>query len=307
MPRQSPSVTILSGGVGGARLARGIQAITEALTVIVNVGDDERIYGLDVSPDLDTVLYTMAGLEGPQGWGVAGDSHVVMGHLEPLGVDTTFRVGDRDLATHLYRTDLLRRGTPLSTVTARLAELLGVEATVLPATDDPLRTRVRVSEGGWLSFQDYFVHRGHRDEVLDIHFEGADAAKPARGVTDAITHADLVVIGPSNPPLSIWPILAVPGIADALESADRVVGVSPLFGGRALKGPADRVMRSLGLPESNAGVVAAYQGLLDELIIDIGDAAEAAELARMGMEVRVTDTRIREPDQAGRFAAWLLR
>lgn len=306
MPRQSPSVTILSGGVGGARLARGIQAITEALTVIVNVGDDERIYGLDISPDLDTVLYTMAGLEGPQGWGVAGDSHVVLGHLEPLGIDTTFRLGDRDLATQLYRTDLLRRGTPLSSVTARLAELLGVGATVLPATDDELRTRVKVEEG-WLSFQEYFVDRGHQDEVLDVRFEGANGAKPARGVTDAITEADVVVIGPSNPPLSIWPILAVPGIADALESADRVVGVSPLFGGRALKGPADRVMRSLGLPESNAGVVAAYQGLLDELVIDIGDAAEAAELARMGMEVRVTDTRIREPDQAGRFAAWLLR
>ncbi|MGH9051573.1 MAG: 2-phospho-L-lactate transferase [Acidimicrobiia bacterium] len=300
-------MVLLSGGVGGARLGRGLAGLLgRALTVVVNVGDDDLIHGLEVSPDLDTVLYTLARWEGPHGWGVAGDSFQVMGHLAALGSDTSFRIGDRDLATNLRRTDLLRRGAPLSAVTARLAEALGVTARVLPATDDRLRTRVQTADGIWRSFQEYFVRRGHQDEVRDVRFPGASSAKPAPGVTEAIERAALVVVGPSNPPLSVWPILAVAGVGEALVRAPRLVGVSPLVGGKAVKGPADRVLRSLGFPAGNAGVIAAYDGLLHELWIDESDRAEQAALEELGCRIRVAPTRIADPGDAEALAARLL-
>lgn len=289
-------------------MARGLAAALPpaALTVVVNVGDDEEIYGLAVCPDLDTVAYTLAGREGPPGWGVAGDTFTVMGQLGALGVDTHFRVGDADLATNLARTAALRSGEALSAVTARLAAALGLSCLLLPATDDCLRTRLRTVAGEWLSFQEYFVLRGHRDEVAGVSFDGARSAEPAPGVLEALQAAAAVVVGPSNPPLSIWPILAVPGIRDAVADAPRVIAVSPLFGGKALKGPADRVMAALGLPAGNAGVLAAYDGLLTDLVVDQGDAADVAALGGAGVRLHAADTRIAEPAAAARFSRWLL-
>lgn len=299
-------VTLLSGGVGGARAARGFAAVLEPeeLTVIVNVGDDERVHGVHVSADLDTVLYTLAGVEGPQGWGRADDTFAVMEALDRLGVDTTFRLGDADLATCLARTQALDSGEILSTIGDRMARALGVRHRVLPASDDPLRTRVRVAADEWVPFQEYFVIRGHRDDVEEVEFEGADIAKPAPGVIEAIEGADLVVIAPSNPPLSIWPILSIREIHDAVLAAPRVVAVSPLFGGKALKGPADRVMASLGLPAGTAGVLTAYRALLSDLIIDQGDAAEKIESGEV--KIHPMDTRIADPDAAARFATEVL-
>ena len=299
-------VTLLSGGVGGARAARGFGRVLDPgeLTVIVNVGDDDRIHGVHVSADLDTVVYTIAGVEGPEGWGRDGDAFAVMEALDALGVDTTFRIGDWDLATCLARTAALDSGDPLSAITARIAASLGVEHRVIPATDDHLRTRVRSSGGEWMAFQEYFVMRGHEDDVDEIEFEGAEHATPAPGVVAAIEDADLVVIAPSNPPLSIWPILAIREIHDAVLAHPRVIAVSPLFGGKALKGPADRVMATLGLPAGTAGVLAAYRALLSDLIVDTGDAAENVDAG--SVTVHALDTRIAEPDAAERFARKIL-
>ncbi len=299
--------TLLAGGVGGARLARGLAAILpdEDLTIVVNVGDDERIYGVHVAADLDTVTYTLAGIEGPLGWGIVDDTFNVMAGLETLEVDTSFRLGDRDLALCLRRTQMLDDGVPLSMVTDKIRSALGVGPTILPATDDELRTRINTVEAGWMAFQDYFVRRGHRDEVIGLEFAGSSEALPAPGVIEAITAADTLLVAPSNPPLSIHPILAISGIRQAVASAPKVIAVSPLFGGKALKGPADRVMASIGLPAGNAGVLAAYSGLISDLVIDTADAADADTLAG---EVRIhsTDTRFTQAEPATRFARWLL-
>ena len=300
------TVALLSGGVGGARMARGLASVLgpHHPTIVVNVGDDEDIYGLHVSPDVDTVMYTLAGVEGPEGWGTAGDTFRVMESLAALEMDTTFRIGDRDLAVNLARTGALRAGEPLSTVTAHICRRHGVGQPLLPATDDRLRTMVEIAGGRRLTFQEYFVFRAHRDRVAALHFEGAVGARPGPGVLESIAGADLVVIAPSNPPLSIWPILAIPGIRDALAAA-RVVAVSPLFGGKALKGPADRVMAALGLPPGNGGVIAAYEGLLDLLIVDTADEPGMIS-AKDGPRVVAADTRIAEPRDAARFSEWLL-
>ena len=292
-------VALLSGGVGGARLARGFEHLEDVeSTVVVNVGDDDTFYGWSVSPDVDTVLYTLAGLEGPHGWGRAGDTSVLMDHLAGLGVDTRFRIGDADAALNLYRTMRLRDGDPLHAVTSDLAAMMGVRSTVIPATDDRLRTEVRTGPGHWMSFQEYFVLRGHRDDVAEVRFAGEATARPAPGVLEAIADADAVVIAPSNPPLSVWPILAVRGIATVVRDARRVMAVSPLFGGRALKGPADRVLTSLGFPPGNAGVVAAYPGLIGDLFIDSTDQADVPALTGSGLSVHAGSTRIAEVEQA---------
>ena len=299
-------MTLLSGGVGGARAARGFAAVLDPadLTVIVNVGDDDRVHGVHVSADVDTVVYTLAGIEGPNGWGRAGDTLTVMGALEGLGADTTFRLGDLDLATCLARTEALAAGEALSAVTARIAAALGARHRVIPATDDRLRTRVRSTGGEWIPFQEYFVLRGHQDSVDEIEFDGSEQAKPAPGVIEAIGDADLVVIAPSNPPLSIWPILAIREIHDAVLAHPRVIAVSPLFGGKALKGPADRVMASLRLPPGTAGVLAAYRALLDDLIVDKGDADEEVDAG--SVRIHALDTRIADPARAARFAREVL-
>jgi LPPG:FO 2-phospho-L-lactate transferase len=276
----------LSGGVGGARLARGLAALGEVeLTVVVNVGDDADNHGFSISPDLDTVIYTLAGVEGINGWGRRDDTFAFNDELARFGVDNTFMLGDRDLALKSYRTQAIAGGSSLSEVTAAVSTAFGVGATVIPATDDRLRTKIRIPSG-WLSFQEYFVARRHSDEVLELRFEGAEDASPAPGVLRAIGDADRVIIGPSNPPLSIWPIMAVPGVREAVQRHGSVLAVSPLIGGAALRGPADRVLQSLGLPAGNRGVAAAYDGLIDQLVIDNQDRADAEVIE----EVRVTAT-----------------
>lgn len=300
-------VTLLSGGVGGARAARGFAATLDPgdLTVVVNVGDDDRIHGVHVSADIDTVVYTLAGREGPHGWGLAGDTFTTMDRLAALGLDTTFRIGDADLAICLARTAALDAGEPLSTVTARNAAAFGVRHAIVPVTDDLIRTRLRNTAGRWLAFQEYFVLRRQRDDVAEVRYEGADRAAPAPGVLDAIAGAELVVIAPSNPPLSVWPILAVPGVRRAVADAERVVAISPLFGGKALKGPADRVMASLGLPPGNAGVLAAYPDLLTDLVVDRGDATDVRTLED-SVSLHAVDTRISHRDAAARLASFIM-
>ena len=298
-------VVELSGGVGGARLARGLAALPNVdLTVVVNVGDDASNHGLYICPDLDTVVYTMAGVEGPLGWGRADDTFELNEELARFGVDNTFRLGDRDLALKLFRTFSIGRGESLSSVTEQVARSFGLTPRVTPVTDDVLRTRVRVPDG-WLTFQDYFVIRRHEDEVLDLRFEGADTARSAPGVIEAISDADLVVIGPSNPPLSIWPMLAVAELRETISSHRAVTAVSPLIGGKTIKGPADRVMKSLGLPAGSQGVAAAYEGLIDRLVIDEADGDDAASMED-DVEILVTDTLITAPQAAARLAAELV-
>jgi LPPG:FO 2-phospho-L-lactate transferase len=297
-------VVELSGGVGGARMARGLTAVPDVdLTVVVNVGDDAANHGLHVSPDLDTVIYTLAGIEGPFGWGRDGDTFSLNDELARFGVDNTFQLGDRDLALKLFRTNEIANGSTLSLVTGHIARSFEVGCRVLPATDESLRTMVRIDDG-WVSFQEYFVTRRNQDEVLELEFAGAGAAQPAPGVVEAISNSDLVVIGPSNPPLSIWPILALAEIRAAVQAHPSVTAVSPLIGGKTIKGPADRVMASLGLPPGTAGVAAAYEGLIDRLVIDTADHDDARSIE--GIDVVTTDILIKEPAAAARLATELV-
>ena len=304
----NPFAVLLAGGVGGARTARSLRTRFTAaqVTVVGNVGDDDHIYGVPVSADLDTLVYTLAGIEGPEGWGIRGDTFTVMHHLASLGVDTSFRLGDRDLSVCLLRSQWLTSGGTLSDATASIRAILGVDTEVLPASDDMIRTRIRTAEGSWLSFQEYFVGRGHRDEVAEIEYSGAEHAGPAPGVIEAIEAAHIVVIAPSNPPLSIRPILEVRTIERAVAAHHRVVAISPFFGGKPLKGPADRVMASLGYPSGNAGVVAAYDGIITDLVVDARDAADADELSA-AVTVHVTDTYLTSHDASQRFGRWFER
>ncbi|MEV0892046.1 2-phospho-L-lactate transferase [Promicromonospora sp. NPDC050262] len=309
------NVTLLAGGVGGARLAHGLDLAlgaaptgkpASALTVVVNVGDDTELHGLDISPDIDTVLYTLAELNDEErGWGLRGESYATLTALKDLGEDTWFTLGDRDLATHIVRTARLRRGEPLSAVTAHLAASMGVRPRVLPATDDRLATLVDTPSGR-LGFQEYFVGRQHADAVLGLHFDGADAARPAPGVLGALA-AELVVLAPSNPFLSIEPLLAVPGVRQALTDAPgRRVAVSPIVGGQAIKGPAAQILESLGHEVSALGVARIYAGLVDVMVIDERDANLAGAVADLGLTVHVTDTIMGGPPGRERLARELL-
>ena len=282
-------------------MARGFASSQHAeLTVVVNVADDETIYGLHVSPDIDTVLYTLAGVQGPHGWGRADETWTVMDQLSAFPVDTSFRLGDRDLATNLFRTARLREGVPLSEITEDMARVLGVQIPVLPASDDRIRTEVRIAGGDWLDFQTYFVFRRHADEVTDVRFDGIEDASPAPGVVEGVLGADAVLLGPSNPILSVWPIVRIPGISEAIARARRVALVSPLIGGAAVKGPAVQVLQGLGYPATTRGVLDAYRGMVTDVIVDHADAEEAGELD--GIRVHVTDTRIADPSAAERLA-----
>jgi LPPG:FO 2-phospho-L-lactate transferase len=265
-------VALLSGGVGGARFARGLVAAAgaENVTVIGNVGDDVEVLGLHVSPDLDSIVYALAGLNDEErGWGRAGETWEALATVSALGGEDWFRLGDRDLGLHLVRTQALRNGEPLSAVTHRIARALGIVTPVLPATDDRLRTWID-TPAGTFPFQEWFVRRGHRDEVDAVRFEGD--ADPAPGVLAALAAADTIVIAPSNPYVSIWPILAVPPIRSALESRRvRAVAVSPLVGGRAVKGPADRMLAGMAGGTTPAHVAGCYEGLIDALVVDESD------------------------------------
>ncbi len=290
-------ITVLAGGVGAARFLRGlIDAVDPAsVTVIGNTADDDEFLGLHVSPDLDTVVYTLADVVNPEtGWGLANDTYAALEQAKRLGEDAWFLLGDKDLATHLRRTRLLHEGRTLSEATAEIARAFGLACTLLPMSDDPVRTMVTTDDGE-LSFQEYFVRRRQQDEVRALRFEGADAARPAPGVLDAIAGAEAVIIAPSNPLVSIGPILAVPGIRDALrDTAAPVAAISPIIGGRALKGPADRMLTSLGHESSAVGVARFYGGLLDVLVLDREDEALAPEVEAFGVRTLVTDTIMRD-------------
>ena len=291
-------VAVLSGGVGGARFVRGLAETLDPadVTVIGNVGDDLEVLGLHVSPDLDSILYALAGLNDEErGWGRSGETWQALETVTALGGEDWFRLGDRDLGLHLVRTQALRAGEPLSAVTARLAAALGVRTRILPATDARLRTLVETA-AGVLEFQDWFVARGHRDEPDGFRFRGAEDAAPAPGVIEALEMAELLLIAPSNPHVSIWPILAVAEIRAAL--ADRrvpCIAVSPLVGGRAVKGPADRMLARLAGGTSPAHVAGCYEGLIDALVVDEADADDLD-----GLEVRPIVTRTLMTDAGAR-------
>ena len=270
---------MLAGGLGGSRCVDAIAraAGPEQVTAIGNVGDDLEMWDLHVSPDLDTIMYTLAGLlDEERGWGVRGDTYQAMAVAERAGRETWFTLGDQDAGLHMLRTRMLRKGEPLSTVTQKLAEGLEVGVRLLPATDDRLRTKIQTADGE-LDFQEWFVRRRHADRVDGVRFEGAEESRPAPGVVEAITEADVVVIAPSNPFVSIRPILAVPGIEEALR-ARRVAAVSPLVGGKALRGPLAEMMASLGHEPGAAGVRALYGDLVSVFVLDREDSALADEV-----------------------------
>lgn len=304
-------VVELAGGVGGAKLAEGLQAIVgRGLTVIVNTADDTERHGLLVCPDHDTVLYTLAGLENPElGWGLAGDTWATMAALERYGEEGWFRLGDRDLATHIVRTERLRHGQRLTDVLGQLQGSLGIAATILPMTDAPVRTRVRTDDG-WLAFQDYFVRLRQDPEVREVAFAGIEAARPTAEVTAAIEAAEVIVIAPSNPIVSVGPILAVPGMAELLAAARRrgtaIVAVSGIIGGRALKGPADRMLASLGHEPTALGVARGYAGLIDAFILDTVDGDLAPAVEALGIRAVVGDSIMTDDASRARLAAAVL-
>jgi LPPG:FO 2-phospho-L-lactate transferase len=287
-------VVELAGGVGGARLAHGLQSELGAdLTVIVNTADDVELHGLLVCPDHDTVLYTLAGIEGPFGWGIAGDTSAAMAQLGAYGEETWFGLGDRDLAAHIVRTARLRAGARLTEVNLGLQRSLGLAATILAMSDDPVRTEVRTADG-WLEFQDYFVRRRQEPDVLEVRFRGIETARPTLDVERAIEAARVIVIAPSNPIVSVGPILAVAGVRAAIERARAtgtpVVAVSGIIGGRALKGPADRMLGSLGHESSALGVARLYASLATGFVLDPVDAGLVPEIEGLGLRTLVTDT-----------------
>ncbi len=303
-------ITALAGGVGAARLLRGLVRVVPPaeVTAVVNTGDDTVLHGLVICPDLDTVTYTLAGLnDDGRGWGLAGETWTVMDALDRLGGETWFRLGDRDLATHLYRTQRLADGATLSRVTREITAALGIGARLLPMSDDAVRTRVTLVGGPEISFQEYFVRRQHAVAVESVRFEGAERSTPAPGVLDSLTSGDVVVICPSNPVVSIGPLLAVPGIADALRRRRaRVVAVSPIVAGVALKGPADRLMTELGEEPSVVGVGRMYAEVAGTLVVDESDAALAAEVEALGIRCVVAPTVMRSVDDAERLSTTVL-
>lgn len=283
---RSRRVVALAGGVGGAKLADGLAQTlpADSLVVVVNIGDDFEHLGLSICPDLDTVCYNLAGLENPEtGWGRAGESWHALEVLQKLGGETWFSLGDYDLGLHLARTHWLAQGIPLSEVTARITRGFGLQVRVLPASDKPVPTLVQTASG-WLPFQEYFVHQRCEPAVLGFAFQGIETTRPAPGVLEAIAAADLVVICPSNPWVSIDPILYLPGIKPALEMV-KVVAVSPIIGGRVIKGPAAKMYAEMGIEPSALAVARHYVGLLDGFVVDEEDDPLVDEIAALGMQV----------------------
>jgi LPPG:FO 2-phospho-L-lactate transferase len=312
-------VVELAGGVGGAKLAEGLATHLGAdLTVVVNTGDDLELHGLSIWPDHDTVTYTLAGLDDEvRGWGLRHETWTVMEGLWALGDASWFRLGDRDLATHIWRTDRLRTGARPTDVARELAAALRIVPTILPMTDQPVRTEV-LTDDGWLEFQEYFVHRHQEPEVREVRFRGIDDARPTPEVLAAIEAADVIVIAPSNPVVSIGPILALPGLTEAIQArragqradaglAPSVVAVSGIIGGKALKGPADRMLASLGEVSSAIGVAERYRDLISHFVMDDIDAALLAEVEVLGIETLVTDTIMRDDAGRARLAGEILQ
>ena len=286
-------ITALAGGVGAARFLTGLVKLVneEDLTVIVNTGDDIEMFGLHISPDIDIVTYTLAGIVNEEkGWGLKGDSFECLEMLKRFNVDAWFNLGDRDLATHIFRTSQLKKGFKLTEVTAKISQSLGVKARVLPMTDDKFETRVKIDEGT-IHFQEYMVKRGAKDRVLGVEFVGAKEAKPAIGVLDSIKNSELVIVCPSNPVVSIGTILAVDGVRDALkDSHARKIAISPLIAGAPIKGPADKLLRGLGLEVSAYSVAKLYCDFLDTFVLDVTDASQKSRIEELGLKVKVTNT-----------------
>jgi LPPG:FO 2-phospho-L-lactate transferase len=286
-------ITALAGGVGAARFLMGLVKLIDEkdLSIIVNTGDDIEMFGLHVSPDIDIVAYTLAGIvDEEKGWGIRGDTFHCLEALRRFNREVWFNLGDKDLATHVFRTNLLKKGRRLSEVTAQISHALGLNVTILPMTDDKFETRI-LTEMGSVHFQEYLVKRGAKDEVLGVEFLGEEIANPAPGVLESIRKAQLVIICPSNPIVSIGTILAVKGIRDALRHTDaKRVAISPIIAGAPVKGPADKLLRGLGFEVSAYSVAKLYSDFLDTFILDSADAAEKDKIERLGIEVKVTNT-----------------
>jgi LPPG:FO 2-phospho-L-lactate transferase len=303
-------VTALAGGVGGAKLLVGLQETLDpgSLTAIVNTADDAEIYGVHISPDIDIVTYWLAGIaDKERGWGIKNDSFTIVEALERLGAETWFRLGDRDLTTCLYRTDRIHQGGTLAEVTSEVAGRLGVRARILPMSDDPVRTEIVTSDDRRLKFQEYFVKERTEPDVAAVHFVGIDQAHPTPGVLEAIADADRVMLCPSNPIVSIGPILAIAGVLDALRAHTDVVAVSPIIQGSALKGPADRLLTSLGFRSTASGVAELYRDFCSTFVIDSSDEAEIEKIEATGMSVFATDTIMRNDRDSKELAGSLLQ
>jgi len=299
-------IVVLTGGTGGAKFVQGLKQVMppRELAFIVNTGDDLRWWGLHVSPDLDSITYALAGMPSRErGWGVEGDTFQCLEAMRRLGAPAWFQLGDRDLALHISRTEMLAAGKPLSLATSEIARAMGIESRILPMTDDRLETRIQ-TPAGELSFQEYFVRERYQVAVERVFFAGAEQAGPAPGVVEAIAQAECVLIAPSNPVTSIGPILAVPGIREALrQTPARVAAVSPIVGGAAVSGPAGELMRTQGLTVSAEGVAQAYADFLDVLIADERDAAEKPAVERLGVELRTART-VMKSDADRAALAW---
>lgn len=303
-----PKVTLLAGGVGGAKMAEGLNALDDVdLTIIGNIADDEQFHGLWISPDIDTVTYTLAGMiDRKQGWGAADEGQRALGVLETLGQATWMTLGDKDLGLHIYRTMRRAEGDRPSDIARHIAKAFGVTADIVLPSDDWMQTRLTTDVGG-LSFQEYFVREKCAPEVKEIWFEGVEFARPTPEALEAIAGADIIIIAPSNPLVSIDPILSIPGMHDAVVEADApVVAVSPLIAGKTVKGPAARMMASLGLDASAYGVAEHYQGLVDTMVIDTADEALSPSIEALGMAVSVTDIMMPTLERKRALAAHVL-
>ncbi len=302
-------IVVLTGGTGGAKLVQGLQQVVapEELTVIVNTGDDLEWWGLHVSPDIDSVLYALAGLlSRDRGWGVEGDSFRCLGRMKQLGEPSWFSLGDLDLATHLTRTAMLRAGKTLSETTTVLAAKFALHARVLPMSDDRVSTMLDTA-AGTLTFQEFFVRERHQVEVYAVRFEGAEQARPAPGIIESIESAKAVILAPSNPVTSIGPILAVPGIRDALRrTAAPVIAVSPIVGGAAVSGPAGKLMQMMGWPSSISGVAKAYEDFLDVLVADHADEDAASAMNNGSLRVVCTNTIMKSSDDKRALAQFTM-
>lgn len=303
-------IIVLTGGTGGAKFVHGLQRVVppEDLTIIVNTGDDHDWWGLRVSPDIDSITYLLAGkLSIERGWGVRGDTFHCLQAMKELGEPYWFSVGDRDLATHVLRTKLLSEGQTLSQATRTIADRFGVRSRILAMSDQAVETRIETPDGE-ISFEEYFVQRRYQDQVSSVRFAGAEDAKPAPGVVDAIAHADAVLIAPSNPVTSIGPILAVPGIRDALRASSApVVAVSPVIGNTAVSGPAAALMKAQGLEPSIAGIAAAYADFLDALVANDSDSTAAEAIRTERLSVRCTNILMRTSEDKARIAQTTLQ
>jgi len=302
-------ITALAGGVGAARFLTGLVRLVSAkdLSIIVNTGDDIELFGLHISPDIDIIMYTLAGIvDEEKGWGIRGDTFHCLEALRRYNPEAWFALGDKDLATHMFRTSLLKRGIKLSEVTAEISHALRLTVTILPMTDDKFETRI-VTEVGSIHFQEYLVERRAQDEVLGVEFLGATTAKPAVGVVESIMEAERVIICPSNPVVSIGTILAVNGVRDALRHTDaKKVAVSPIIAGAPVRGPADKLLRGLGLEVSAYSVAKLYADFIDTFVIDTADAAEKNRIEKLGIEVKVTNTIMRSLEDKIRLAKAVL-